>query len=50
MSHDRKRSSALDFKDVTNPRFGHSDVVHDLFIETRFTHLIALLSDFLKHF
>ena len=28
---------ALDFKDAAIPRFGHSDGVFDLFIETRFT-------------
>ena len=40
---------ASDFKDTAAPRFGHSDVVFDLFIETRFfSHLIALLSNFPK--
>ena len=33
-SHYRERASALDFID---PRFCHSDVVFDLFIETRFS-------------
>ena len=30
------RASALDFKDTSAPRFGHSDVVFDLFLEARF--------------
>ena len=30
------------------PRFGYGDVVFDLFIETRFLHLITLLSNFSK--
>ena len=31
-SHHLERASALDFEDATTPRFGHSDVVFDLFI------------------
>ena len=49
-SHYPERASALDFKDTSAPRFGHSDVVFDLFLETRFLHLIALLSNFCKLF
>ena len=49
-SHYPERASALDFKDTSAPRFGHSDVVFDLFLETRFSHLIALLSNFCKLF
>ena len=41
-----ERASVLDFKDATIPRFGHSNVVFDLFIETRFSHLITLLFNF----
>ena len=37
-SYYRKRASALNFKDAATPRFDHSDVVFDLFIETRFVH------------
>ena len=39
-----ERSSTLDFKDAATPRFDHSNVVFDLFMETRFSHLIASLS------
>ena len=49
-SHYPERASALDFKDTSAPRFGHSDVVFDLFLETRFLHLIALLSIFVNLF
>ena len=35
-SHYPERASALDFKDATTPRFGHSDVVFNLVIETNF--------------
>ena len=49
-SHYLERASALDFKDTSAPRFGHSDVVFDLFLETRSLHLIALLSNFCKLF
>ena len=35
MSHYSERASALDFKDTSAPRFGHSYVV-DLFLETCF--------------
>ena len=45
--HYPKRVSALDFKDVIS-RFGHSYVVLDLFIGTRFWRLIDLLSNFQK--
>ena len=34
-SHYPDRASALGFKDTATPRFGHSDVVFYLFIETR---------------
>ena len=44
-SHYPEKASALDFKTL---RFGDSDVVFDLFIETIFLHLITLLSSFLK--
>ena len=46
----RRDHSALDFKDTSAPIFGHSDVVFDIFLETRFLHLIALLSNFCKLF
>ena len=49
-SHYPERASALDFKDTSAPRFGHSEVVFYLFLETRFLHLIALLSNFCKLF
>ena len=49
-SHYSERASALDFKDTSAARFGHSDVVFDLFLETCFLHLIALLSNFCKLF
>ena len=41
-------ASALDFKNAATRRFGHSDVVCDLFIETSFSHLISLLFNFSK--
>ena len=34
-SHYPETASALDFKDVTAPRFGHSDVVFCLFLRTK---------------
>ena len=49
-SHYRERSSASDIKYAAATRFGHSDAVFDLFIETQFLHLIALLSNFSEHF
>ena len=39
-SHCLERASALDFKDAAAPRFGHGDVVFDLFIEPYFLHLM----------
>ena len=39
-------ASAVDFKYVAIPRFSHSDVVFDLFIETRFAYLITLFKTF----
>ena len=48
-SHYPERASALDFKDISAPRFGHSNVVFDLFLETCFLHLIALIQ-FLQTF
>ena len=46
-THYPDKASALDFKDAASPRFGHSDVVFDIFIETGFfLHLIALPSNF----
>ena len=36
MSHYRERASASGFKDAATPRFGHSDVIVDLFIKTDF--------------
>ena len=33
-NHYWEKAPALDFKDTTAPRFDHSDVVFDLFIET----------------
>ena len=38
--------TASDFKDAVTLRFGHSDGVIDLSIQRRFSHLIALLSNF----
>ena len=35
-SHYLKRSSTLNFEDAATSRFGHSDVVFNLFIETLF--------------
>ena len=35
-SHYSERASALDFKDTSAPRFGHSDVVFNLCLETCF--------------
>ena len=35
-SHYPERASTLDFKYAAAPRFCHSDLVFDLFIETRF--------------
>ena len=49
-SHYQEKASALGFKDTATLRFGHSDVVFDLFIETRFLHLITLLSNFSQLF
>ena len=46
-SHYPKRESASDFKDADILRF-HSDVVFDLFIETRFLHLNHSLIQFFK--
>ena len=45
-SHYLERASVLDFKDAATLRFGHRDVVFDLFTETHFLHLITLLSNF----
>ena len=47
-SHYPERASTLDIKHTAVTRFGHNDVVIDLFIETRFLHLTALLSNFSK--
>ena len=47
-SHYPERASGLNFKDTDTPRFRHSDVVFDLFIETRLLHLLTLLSNFSK--
>ena len=47
-SHYPERASSLDFKDADTPRFGQSNIVLDLFIETHFSHLITLLSNFSK--
>ena len=47
-SNHLERASDLDFKDSAAPKFGHSFAVFDLFIETHFLHLIALLSNFSK--
>ena len=49
-SHCPERASALDFKNAVTLRFGHSDVVFDLFIETCLSHLVALWSNFSKLF
>ena len=35
-SHNPEKASALDFKSAVALRFGHSDVVFNLFIETQF--------------
>ena len=50
VTSDPEKASALDFKDATTLRFGQNNVVFDLFIETRFLRLIALLSNFSKPF
>ena len=42
-SHYKERASALDFKDAATLRFGHSNIVFDLLLETSFSHLITLL-------
>ena len=39
-------ASALDFKDAATLRFGHSNIVFDLLLETSFSHLITLLFNF----
>ena len=49
-NHYPDRASVLDFKDAAAPRFGHIDAVFDQFIETCFSYLIALLSNFSKLF
>ena len=36
MSHYPERAYTVDFKDAATLRFGHSDVIFDLFTETRF--------------
>ena len=41
-----ERASALNFKDTATPRFGHSNVVLNLFIETLVLYLITLMSKF----
>ena len=45
-SHYKERASALDFKDAATLRFGLSNIVYDLLLETRFSHLITLLFKF----
>ena len=45
-----ERAPALDLKEAATWRFETGDVVSDLFIETHFSHLIALLSNFSKRF
>ena len=49
-SHYSERASALDFKDATTLRFGYSDVVFDLLIETRFSHFNHPLVQVFKTF
>ena len=48
-SHDLEKASTSDFKDVA-PRFCHSDVVFDIFIEIRFFALNRPLIQFFKTF
>ena len=50
MSRYPEGASAPNLKNAATPRFGHSDVVFDLFIETCILHLITLLSKFSIHF
>ena len=45
-SHYKERTSALDFKDAATLKFGHSNIVFDLLLETSFSHLITLLFNF----
>ena len=44
------RASASDFKDAAAPRFAHSDVVFDLFMETLFFSFNRSLIQFFKTF
>ena len=50
MAHYPEITSSLDFKDAAIPRFGHSDVIFDLFLETRFLHLVFLYQNFQNFF
>ena len=50
INHFSERASALDCKDAATPRFGHCDVVLNLFIEIRFFALNLLLIQFFKSF
>ena len=43
-------SICLEVQKRRSQKFDHSNVVFDLFIETRFLHLISLLSNFSKLF
>ena len=49
-SHFPEKASALDFRYAFSPQFGHSGVVFDLFIETRFLHLILCYPIFQNRF
>ena len=49
-SHYSERACALDFKDASVPRFGHSDIVFDLFIEMHCFAFNCLLIQFFKAF
>ena len=44
------QGSLPDFKDAATPRFDHSDVVFDLFVERRFFAFIHPLIQFFKTF
>ena len=50
-SHYPERASALArLQRRSYPEIGHSDAIFDLFMEARFSHLIALLSNFFNFF
>ena len=48
-NHYPERASALDFENAATPRFGHKNVVFDLFIETCFFLFNRSLIQFLQN-